>query len=259
MTERRFRLPAPVLGFDRAAAAYERGRPGYPPAAVAALVRALGIGPRRTVVELASGTGKFTRALRPSGAAIVAVEPVAGMRAEFARAVPGVLVVPGTAEAIPLPDGCADAVVVAQAFHWFRARPAVREIARVVRPGGGVGLVWNTRVGRSGLARYLSTVADRYRGGTPRARADRWRAAFATLRGPFYRMHHRSFLQVQRLAPAAVVDRIVSISYIASLPGAERRSVAARVLARARADPEARRTGRVTLPYRTDVYWARRR
>ena len=134
-----------ALGFDSTAAAYERGRPDYPPAAVEALVEALAIGPASTVVDLGAGTGKLTRLLVPTGARVVAVEPLAGMRAELATAVRGVEVLDGTAEAMPLGDGRADAVVAAQAFHWFADHQSLSEIHRVLRPGGGLGLVWNVR------------------------------------------------------------------------------------------------------------------
>src|SRR5438876_9298611 len=107
---------AAALGFDAGAEAYERGRPGYPLEAVDALVRVLRIGPGARVVDVAAGTGKLTRMLVPSGAKIVAVEPVEGMRREFRRRVPGVPLVAGTAEAIPIRDATIDAVAVAQAF-----------------------------------------------------------------------------------------------------------------------------------------------
>ncbi|MGH2867275.1 MAG: class I SAM-dependent methyltransferase, partial [Solirubrobacteraceae bacterium] len=110
-----------AAGFDRAAGDYERGRPGYPPAAVSHLAQAVGIGPGARVLDLAAGTGKLTRALADSGAELTAVEPVAGMREQFERSTRGVRVLEGTAEQIPLADAELDAVVVAQAFHWFDA------------------------------------------------------------------------------------------------------------------------------------------
>ena len=70
------------------------------------------------------------------------------MRAALRVALPDVEALAGTAEAIPLPDASADAVLVAQAFHWFDAGAACTEIARVLRPGGVLGLVWNLRDGR---------------------------------------------------------------------------------------------------------------
>jgi SAM-dependent methyltransferase len=139
------RLKDAALGFESNAAAYERARPSYPAEAVAHVVGHGGIGPGRRVVDLAAGTGKLTRLLVPTGAEVVAVEPVAGMRAQLAAALPSIEVLDGTAEALPLPDDSADAVTVAQAFHWFDPPVALAEIRRVLHPGGHLFLLWNTR------------------------------------------------------------------------------------------------------------------
>ena len=140
--------PVAASGFGGQADAYERGRPSYPSGAVAWLVEGLSIGPGRRVLDLGAGTGKLTRMLGATGAELVAVEPVAAMRAQFAAVLPDIELLDGTAEAIPLPDQSVDVVVAAQAFHWFDPLPALTEIARVLRPGGGLGMVWNERDGR---------------------------------------------------------------------------------------------------------------
>jgi ubiquinone/menaquinone biosynthesis C-methylase UbiE len=136
--------PTAAAGFDRAADAYERGRPAYPADAVAHLAAHFRLGEGVTVLDLAAGTGKLTRMLATTGATVIAVEPVEGMRRVLAEVVPGARVLDGTAEAIPVEDGAVDAVTVAQAFHWFDSDRAVAEIARALRPGGGLGLIWNT-------------------------------------------------------------------------------------------------------------------
>jgi SAM-dependent methyltransferase len=127
------------------AAAYDGAGPSYPVDAIAWLVERLGIKPGRQIVDLAAGTGTLTALLADVGADIVAVEPVASMRDRLRERLPGMPVLAGVAEALPLADKSVDAVVVARAFHWFDARRAMDEIARVVRPGGGVGLIWNAR------------------------------------------------------------------------------------------------------------------
>jgi SAM-dependent methyltransferase len=109
---------------------------------VAFLVERLGLAPGRVVIDLAAGTGKLARQLVPSGARVVAVEPLVEMRSLIPA---GIETLDGTAEAIPLPDTSADAVTVAQAFHWFDAEVALREIERVLRPGGLLALVTNRR------------------------------------------------------------------------------------------------------------------
>ncbi|HWJ96893.1 MAG TPA: methyltransferase domain-containing protein, partial [Acidimicrobiales bacterium] len=132
-------------GFGAGAAAYEKGRPSYSDDVVAWLVERLGIAPGRTVVDLAAGTGKLTRLLAATGASVTAIEPVDAMRDQLLQACPGVEAVSGTAEAIPLPDRTVDALTVAQAFHWFDPAAALAEIARVLRPGGALGIVFNER------------------------------------------------------------------------------------------------------------------
>ncbi|HWE81389.1 MAG TPA: class I SAM-dependent methyltransferase [Gaiellaceae bacterium] len=97
------------------------------------------------VVDLGAGTGKFSRVLASLGHEVVAVEPDSGMREQLAAVSPGVEVLAGSAEAIPLPDGTVDAVTAAQSFHWFDSAEARTEIARVLRPGGVLAPVWNVR------------------------------------------------------------------------------------------------------------------
>ncbi|MDH5334239.1 MAG: class I SAM-dependent methyltransferase, partial [Thermoleophilia bacterium] len=130
-----------ATSFAEVADAYERGRPGYPGEAVAWLVGE----PPRDVVDLGAGTGKLTRSLVAAGHRVTAVEPLPEMLERLRVAAPEAAAVPGTAEAIPLPDASADVVVSAQAFHWFDHDAALPESVRVLRPGGWLALVWNIR------------------------------------------------------------------------------------------------------------------
>src|SRR5689334_10252480 len=133
--------------FDRVPSLYDRARPDYPAEAVDWMVAALGVGPESTVVDLAAGTGKLTKALLARARArVVAVEPSAAMLRRLREVAPTADAIEGTAEAIPLPDATADAVTVAQAFHWFANDTALAEIHRVLRPDGRLALVWNRRV-----------------------------------------------------------------------------------------------------------------
>ncbi|MGC2205677.1 MAG: methyltransferase domain-containing protein [Thermoplasmata archaeon] len=259
MPSRSPRTDPAVRGFDRAAATYERARPDYPSAAVRHLGRVLHLGPGRIVVDLGSGTGKFTRALALLGATRLAVEPTRGMRREFVRVVPDVPVLDGTAEEIPLPDGFADAVVCAQAFHWFRPRRALREIARVLRPGGGLGLVWNTRDEGVSWSRGISRIVARYRWMSPGARSRRWRPAFRGPGSPFGALREARFPHAQRGTIDTFVERTLSVSVIANLPPGERAAVAREVRAVLRGAPETRGRRVLDLPYTTEVYWSRRK
>jgi SAM-dependent methyltransferase len=140
--------------FGAVADTYERARPSYPDAAVDWLLPA----EARTVLDLGAGTGKLTRSLAARGLEVVAVEPVAEMRASLAGSLPEVRVLEGTAEAIPLPDDSVDAITVAQAWHWVDPEKATLEAARVLRPGGTLGLIWNRRDERVEWMSRLSKV-----------------------------------------------------------------------------------------------------
>ena len=241
-------------GFERAADAYERGRPGYPEPAVAWLAEALGIGPGLTVVDLAAGTGKLTRQLLPLGAELVAVEPVAGMRDRLAAALPGVRVETGAAEAMPLADGAADAVVVGQAFHWFDGARALAEIHRVLRPGGGLGLIWNVRDESVPWVAELTRIIELYRGDAPRYLSGRWREAFAAT-SLFQPLREHRFGHAQVGDRAMVRDRMGSVSFVATLDEAVQVRVLAQLDELLDRHPALRGRPTVTLPYRTDVFW----
>jgi SAM-dependent methyltransferase len=234
---------AAAQGFARSADAYERGRPGYPDAAIRFLVERLP--PAARVLDLAAGTGKLTRPLLAAGVEVIAVEPVDEMRALL----PGVAL-DGTAEAIPLEDGAVDGVTVGQAFHWFDGDAALAEIARVLRPRGLLALVWNRRVEDDPVNQAIDAIVDPHRGEVPTHRGDAWRAAFdrTPLFGP---LEERVFENSQELDAGGLEARVGSISFIASLEPGER----ATVLERARAIAGA---GAVTIPYRTEVHtWTR--
>jgi SAM-dependent methyltransferase len=212
-----------------AADVYERGRPDYPPAAIALIVEKLGLRPGRTVLDLAAGTGKLTRLLVPSGANVLAVEPIREMRGELERRLRGV-------------------AALGQAFHWFKSAEALREIHRVLRPGGGVALVWNARDERNPLQAALSEIIDPLQGDTPRRKQRDWKTVLADS-GFFERCDRKLFENAQVVDEQGLVDRVVSISFIAAAPPARRAEVEQRVRALVR-DAE----GPIVLPYMTEVY-----
>ena len=251
--------PSAAQGFGASAAveAYERGRPTYPAEAVAYLIERLAVAPGSALIDLAAGTGKLTRLLLPTGADLIAVEPVAAMRDRLLQILPGVRVLDATAESLPLPDASVDAVTVAQAFHWFDAPRAVAEIGRVVKPGGHLGLIWNVRDERVGWVAEVTGIMEPHRAGTPTHRTGSWRGAFEES-DLFTPVVERSFSYEQHLTPALAVDRVMSVSFIASLPQAERETVANEVRAVLASHPETRGED-IALPHRTDVYTCTRR
>ncbi|CAN5683951.1 class I SAM-dependent methyltransferase [soil metagenome] len=244
---------AAAVGFGTSADAYERGRPGYPDETVAFVKELLG-GPdaeRAAVLDLAAGTGIFTGALVDAGIEPVAAEPVEGMRSILQRSLPGITVVAAVAESIPFAGCSFDAVMVAQALHWFDPSRALPEIARVLRPGGMLVIAFNVRDGTDALSAGLAEIWEEYRSDTPTHRSAAWRRPFE--HQPWFSpLRLRSFSQRQHVDAQGLVDRVLSVSFVASLPGDERSRVAKRVeaLARGRAEME--------LPYRTDVWWTAR-
>ena len=132
-------------GFSKASSAYVSGRPGYPKKIDSWLRDTLGMCPSKIVVDLGAGTGKFTAHLVPTGADVIAVEPVPQMLDELRKSYPSVCAKEGSATRIPLDDESADALFCAQAFHWFASTEALDEIRRVLKPGGIFGLIWNIR------------------------------------------------------------------------------------------------------------------
>ncbi len=227
--------------FGAAAAAYERGRPPYPPEAVDWL---LPEGASR-VLDLGAGTGKLTRQLSDRGLDVIAVEPSAGMREQLARTVPGVPVHAGSAEEIPLPDGSIDAVLVAQAWHWVDRSRAVPEVARVLVPGGQLGLVWNIRDEREDWVAELGRILH-----DPGEHREPDRGII----GPPFRPVERRYVEWKhRLSPDELIDLAASRSYVITMPEDRRAAVLAGVrrLARRAGSDE------LLLPYVTECYRAR--
>ncbi len=249
-------------GFAAAGQVYERGRPDYPPEAMACLVTHLGIGAGSTVVDVGAGTGKLTRLLLDTGAQVTAVEPVADMRLAFARTLPGVPVLDGTAEALPLDTGTVDAVVAGAAFHWFDGPAALREIHRVLRSGGGLGLVWNPRDETVEWVAQLVRLVDAYKQGDPPRYTDgRWRRAFTLteIAGLFTPLQEAQFPFDHEVERNVALTRVASTSFVGALPPAARDEVLARARALLDTHPDTRDRPMLRLPYRADVYWCRKR
>jgi len=227
---------------------YERARPGYPPEAIDFL-HGLGLGPDGDVLDVAAGTGKLTRALIAAGARVTAVEPLFAMRQMLQQRLPEATVMEGTAEHIPVQDASMDLVTVAQAFHWFDAEAAMREIARVLRPGGGLAAIWNVRDERVEWMAMIRELIEEHKSGTPDHRSGHWRRPFEAPGTPFGPVKLETFSHSQEVSRADAVDVFASRSYVAALPEPERSALLERVA------EQVPRTEPVTIPYVTELYW----
>lgn len=237
-------------GFDAGAAAYEAARPGYPDEAIALLGEHLGLGSTTTVLDLAAGTGKLTRRFVELGCSVVAVEPVGGMRAQLASVAPGVEILDGMAEALPLPDASVDVVAVAQAFHWFEAPAALDQIARVLRPGGGLALLWNERDETTPWVAEMSRLIRWHERTVSRYQHVDW-AGVVAASSRFTPLHEVALRWDQPMTRDLLADRVRSISYIAAMPAGERERLASEVVHLVRRLPEP-----FPLPYTCRVQWA---
>jgi SAM-dependent methyltransferase len=201
------------------------------------------------VADLAAGTGKLTRRLLESGARVIAVEPLAEMRTVLAQQAPAAEILAGSAEAIPLPDSSLDALTVAQAFHWFEAERALAEIARVLRPGGSLALVWNVRDLADEFQQQIDLLLAPHRGSTPSQHDRRWRDALA--RSPsFGREQLSSFDWSQAYTAAELVERVGSVSFVAALAPPEREALLEEVRMLGAVTPEP-----FPFRYRTELHF----
>ena len=235
--------PPHALSFGGVADAYERARPAYPPEAVAWLV---GSSPA-TVLELGAGTGKLTQQLAARGHTVIATDPSEPMlrRLTARRTTPAAVL--ATAERIPLGARSVDTVVSAQAFHWFDPARALPEIARVLRLGGTLALVWNLRDERIPWVRRLGRLI-----GTQELQSDPAPALDAS--GLFLQVEHHTFRFWQQLTRSSLQDLVRSRSNIAVMSPSERDRVLAEVDA-LYAD-YARGSEGLRLPYVTHCYRA---
>jgi SAM-dependent methyltransferase len=228
------------LSFGAQAAAYERGRPSYPPDAIDWLLPT----DARDVLDLGAGTGKLTTRLVERGLRVVAVDPIAEMLEVLSNSLPDTPALLGTAEEIPLPDDSVDAVLVAQAWHWFDPEQAIAEVARVLRPGGRLALVWNTRDERLGWVRDLGRIIGR----------EDARDAFdagITLPAPFAVLEQHQVEWTNYMTPQALIDLVASRSYCITAPAAARTKTLERVRELLATHPALANSTGLALPYVT--------
>ncbi|GLE57573.1 putative methyltransferase [Mycobacteroides chelonae] len=228
----------PSLSFGSQAAAYERGRPSYPPEAIDWLLP----DGAHDVLDLGAGTGKLTTRLVERGLNVIAVDPLAEMLEVLSNSLPETPALLGTAEEIPLPDNSVDAVLVAQAWHWVDPERAIPEVARVLRPGGRLGLVWNTRDERLGwvadLGRIIGSEDDPFN-------------HTVSLPAPFTEQERHQVEWTSYLTPQALLDMVASRSYCITAPEAARKKTLQQVRELLSTHPALAQSTGLALPYVT--------
>lgn len=234
----------PSLSFGSVAAAYDRGRPGYPREAVEWL-----LGPTPvSVLELGAGTGKLTELMVSLGHDVFATDPDDKMLDILSERLPDVRATVGTAEQIPAPDSSADVVIVAQAFHWFDLDKALPEIVRVLRPGGRLALIWNhfdTRI--PWVKRLQATLSE-----PPSTEGAARSVKAADDSGLFSAIDDTTFKHWQTINQESIFDLANSRSKISTLPEDERNARLA--AAKALYDEYDRGMDGMQLPYMTHCY-----
>jgi SAM-dependent methyltransferase len=216
---------------------------------VAGLIERFGVARSGAVLDLGAGTGKLTRMLVEHVETVIAVEPLPEMRRVLAAALPSVTVLDGVAEAVPLPDRSLDAVFVGAAFHWFRTEAAAREIARVLRPGGGLALLWNVTTWTDADTPWLGAlreIVEPHIRGYPAG--EDWQETLAGTR-LFEELRQSEETHVQCVAPEDFLAQVASWSWIGALPEERRDALLAEVHALVRDQAE------IAIPWRPDVYW----
>jgi SAM-dependent methyltransferase len=216
-----------ATSFGQVADSYDRVRPGPPGQAVDWLVPA----GCRVAVDLAAGTGLFTRALLGHVPRVVAVDPDQRMREVLARRSPGLDVRDGRGEAMPLPDGDADAVFVSTAWHWLDLPRAVPEIARVLRPGGRLGVIWTSRDRDEDWVAELDLLRQDGGRGTPagvRAYLDRHHTVTLPDGAAFGAAETASFRFSRTMPVTDVLDWLATSSNVITASAADREAGLAR-------------------------------
>ncbi|HET6375662.1 MAG TPA: methyltransferase domain-containing protein [Methylocella sp.] len=240
-------------GYSAKAAAYSAGRPGYPPGIIGWLQDALRLKEGSCVLDLGAGTGKLLPYLRAAGARLFAAEPVPAMLEELKAGSPDVVALEAAAEDLPLESGSLDAVVCAQSFHWFANEQALFEIRRVLKPGGALGLIWNMRDESVPWVAELARIMAPYEGNTPRHHRGEWRRLFPA--PGFSALREERFPHSHAGPPERViVDRALSVSFIAALPPKEQAKAAAQVRKLIAQTPALAGKEEVSFPYETRAY-----
>jgi ubiquinone/menaquinone biosynthesis C-methylase UbiE len=252
-------VPDTVGRFDGLAGLYDRYRPDYPDAAIAYLLARCQLKPGCRLVDVGCGTGISSRRFAACGLQVTGIEPNDQMRRQAQSiAVPSGTLTPeyrtGTAEATGLPNECADAVLAAQAFHWFNVEPALCEFLRILKPGGWLALIWNERDRRDPFTKEYGQLLTQY---SSSAHADepQSNSGEQLLHSSHYTNRERvEFSHHQELDVDSLLGRTLSISFAPRDP--QQRELLAQSLRELFERFQA--GGKVTMRYSTVAYTGRK-
>lgn len=239
-------------GFGLVSSTYDQGRPGYPPEIEKWLNSKMLIRNGTEVLDLGAGTGKFTRLLVDLNARVTALDIEQSMLDQLDQHFPtGVTPLLGSADAIPAANSSFNAVVCAQSFHLLATPDAMREIHRVLKPSGQLGLFWNIRDASVDWVADLAQVVDRYAGGRPRYYSEEWRQVLKEgLPKGYSPFEETTWTHLHTGTPEdVIVKRIESISFIAASP--HKAEIIAEVRDLIAKHPALAGKSSVSVPYKT--------
>ena len=237
-----------ALSFGNAVGDYEKGRPSYPREAVDWIVSQ--IGHPRDAVDVGAGTGKFTASLVAHGLAVTAVEPDPAMLTRLASNYPSVISLAGSAENLPLDDASADLVTFAQSWHWVDVPAASAEVARVLRAGGALALVWNIRDPEVDWVRELGEVMGS-------SKAEQYNSHEPSVAHPLALAGFAEFRWENPLSREELFAMVTSRSYVITMDATERDALLVRLGELLDAHPETAGLAEYRMPYLTRVTMAR--
>ncbi|KAJ8655836.1 hypothetical protein O0I10_008500 [Lichtheimia ornata] len=259
--------PTAIAGFNVAADDYAKSRPSYPTAALDHIKSLVPDTDHAKILDLAAGTGIMTILLDKVGYKhITAVEPTENMREKLHSLLPHVPVFDGTSWSIPLEDQSQDAVIVAQAFHWFADVASLKEMHRVLKPNGVLILIWNMESGEK--SKWVRLLKERYQQldqDVPQYRKGEWKQCFDTKEAaelfelPF---QQRMFDYDMTIHKDHVCRRVMTKSYVASLPDDVKEALYKELEAIVQ-DPanefKPNADGYVIYPHDTEVVWMKKK
>lgn len=217
--------PAAQKGFSSAAELYQQVRPGYPAEIVSWLQHQLQLGANSQVIDLGSGTGKFLPYLQQISSHIIAIEPVQEMLAQLQHAFPEIQTLQASSEQLPVAAHSVDAVICAQAFHWFANAETLQQIHQVLKPSGHLALIWNQRDINVDWVKALADLIEPFEGNTPRYHSGKWKNVFE--QQPLFQLENVQTFQQQHVGTVenVVSKRLLSTSFIAALPEQEQQQL----------------------------------